>query len=306
MFWVPLEVGLAMGAAIAWVVGRYRLRRSAAKAQAAERRAAAAHRLAELGAMTSGLAHEIKNPLSTIGLNAQLLAEGVDELASGQPVDAESKQRLVRRVGSLRREVERLRGILTDFLTYAGELRLDQKPIDLNVVVDELADFFLPQAEQARVRLRVDLSATPLIASIDAGHIKQAVLNLMLNAVQAFGLAGGTGAAAGHAGGETPAGQPRDLMLRTFGGRDAEGREIVTLSITDTGPGISPEVLPRIFTPYFTTKAGGSGLGLPTTRRIVEAHHGRLDVVSEPGRGTSFSMVLPGVESGRTTPGVGD
>ncbi|MFA6044786.1 MAG: ATP-binding protein [Phycisphaerales bacterium] len=287
MFWVPLEVGLAMGAAIAWVVGRYRLRRSAAKAQAAERRAAAAQRLAELGAMTSGLAHEIKNPLSTIGLNAQLLAEGVDELASGQPVDVESKQRLVRRVGSLRREVERLRGILTDFLTYAGELRLDQKPADLNVLVDELADFFLPQAEQAKVRMRVDLSPVPLVASIDAGHMKQAVLNLMLNAVQAFGPAGGSGV------GDTKPEQPRDLMLRTFGSTDAEGREVVTLSITDTGPGIAAEVLPRIFTPYFTTKAGGSGLGLPTTRRIVEAHHGRLDVVSEPGRGTSFSIMLP-------------
>lgn len=284
-----------MGAAIAWVVGRYRLRRSAAKAQAAERRAAAAQRLAELGAMTSGLAHEIKNPLSTIGLNAQLLAEGVDELASSQPVDADAKQRLVRRVGSLRREVERLRGILTDFLTYAGELRLDQKPADLNQVVDELADFFLPQAEQAKVRMRVDLSHAPLFAQIDTGHLKQAVLNLMLNAVQAFGPSGVTDSAAG-------ADLPRDLMLRTFGTTDAEGREVVTLSVTDTGPGIPPEVLPRIFTPYFTTKAGGSGLGLPTTRRIVEAHQGRLDVVSEPGRGTSFSIVLPRVVESTPVP----
>ncbi len=302
MFWVPLEIGLIAGAAIAWVVGRHRLRRSAAKAQAAERRAVAAQRLAELGAMTSGLAHEIKNPLSTIGLNAQLLAEGVDELASGQPVDAESKQRLVRRVGSLRREVERLRGILTDFLTYAGELRLDQRPADLNQVVDELSDFFLPQAEQARVRLRVDLSPAPLLARIDAGHLKQAILNLMLNAVQAFGPPGS----------DSHSDQPRDLMLRTFGGKDPEGHETVTLSITDTGPGIAPEVLPRIFTPYFTTKAGGSGLGLPTTRRIVEAHHGRLEVVSEPGRGTSFSMVLPRQEreslaaTGEHRPGSGD
>ena len=86
MLWGYLLIGLGLGAIIAWVVGRAQLRRSAAKAQAAERRAAAAQRLAELGAMTSGLAHEIKNPLSTIGLNAQLLAEGVDELASGQPV----------------------------------------------------------------------------------------------------------------------------------------------------------------------------------------------------------------------------
>ncbi|MBI1189461.1 MAG: two-component sensor histidine kinase [Tepidisphaera sp.] len=287
MLWGYLLIGLGLGAIIAWVVGRAQLRRSAAKAQAAERRAAAAQRLAELGAMTSGLAHEIKNPLSTIGLNAQLLAEGVDELASGQPIDPDAKQRLVRRVGSLRREVERLRGILTDFLAYAGELRLDQKPTDLNKVVDELADFFLPQAEQSKVRLRVDLSPEPLVASLDTGHIKQAVLNLMLNAVQAFPAAA--------PGSDTS--QPRDLMLRTFASNDADRRETVTLTITDTGPGIPADVLPRIFTPYFTTKAGGSGLGLPTTRRIIEAHHGRLDVVSEPGRGTSFTMVLPRAES---------
>src|SRR6185503_4111804 len=110
-------IGLVVGAAVAGLAARWQIRRSLERVRAAERRARAAERLAEVGAMTGGLAHEIKNPLSTIGLNAQLLAEGLDEL---EGVDADSRQRLSRRLSSLRREVERLRGILTDFLNFAG------------------------------------------------------------------------------------------------------------------------------------------------------------------------------------------
>jgi signal transduction histidine kinase len=225
--------------------------------------------------MTGGLAHEIKNPLSTIGLNAQLLAEGLDEL---EGVDAESRQRLLRRLSSLRREVERLRGILTDFLNFAGEIRLDLGQADLNKVVDELCDFFQPQAQQQGVQLRTDLSPTPLIGRIDSPQVKQAVLNLMLNAVQAMGQQSG----------------PRELILRTAREVDRQGRASNVLHVIDTGPGIEPKVMEKIFTPYFTTKSGGTGLGLPTARRLIEAHGGRIDVHTEPGRGTDFVVRLPG------------
>src|SRR5690606_506265 len=116
MLWIGLIAGLiaAAGVLVPWSV--YRSRRQSARARSAERRAAAAERMAEVGSMTAGLAHEIKNPLSTIGLNAQLLAEGIEELE----IDEEAKGRLSRRIGSLRREVERLRGILSDFLQFAG------------------------------------------------------------------------------------------------------------------------------------------------------------------------------------------
>lgn len=228
--------------------------------------------------MTGGLAHEIKNPLSTISLNAQLLAEGVEDLPEAAPTSAEDKQRLARRAASLRREVERLRGILTDFLTYAGEMRLDAKPTDLNRVVDDLSEFFGPQAQQQGVRLRTDLAPGPLMATLDEGLLKQAVLNLILNAVQAM---------AGSA--------SRDLILRTASITEPDGQRAVQLHVIDTGPGIPPEVQTKLFTPYFTTKAGGSGLGLPTTRRIVEAHLGRIEVHSEVGKGTDFVVTVPGV-----------
>jgi signal transduction histidine kinase len=276
-------VGFALGAGLAALAARIITRRAMAKVRAAERRARSAERLAEVGSMTSGLAHEIKNPLSTIGLNAQLLAEGLTDLPDGKPVDADTKRRLTRRLDSLRREVDRLRGILTDFLTYAGELRLDPREADLNQVVEELADFFAPQAEQQGVRLRVQLEPGVLRAKLDVPLVKQAVLNLMLNAVQAMTPAPG-------AGGEAA---PRELILKTASSSDDSGQGLIALHVIDTGPGIPADALPKIFQPYFTTKSGGTGLGLPTTRRIIEAHQGRLDLHTEVGRGTDFTVLVP-------------
>lgn len=279
-------LGLLIGALAGAFALRTRSRRQLARTRAAERRARSAERLAELGSMTGGLAHEIKNPLSTIGLNAQLLEEGISELDA----EPDAKSRLTRRVSSLRREADRLRGILSDFLEYAGELRIEARPADLNAVVDELVDFFLPQCEQQGVRLRAELSREPLHADLDVPHVKQAILNLMLNAVQAMTQpAGETASPEGHAA-SPPA---RELILRTSRVTDADKLPAVALHVIDTGPGIDAEAREKIFRPYFTTKAGGTGLGLPTTRRIVEAHHGRIDVHSEPGRGSDFTLVFP-------------
>ncbi len=251
----------------------------------AERRARSAERLAEVGAMTGGLAHEIKNPLSTIGLNAQLLAEGLDDL---QGVDPDARQRLSRRLSSLRREAERLRGILTDFLNFAGEIRLDLAPADLNRVIEELSDFFLPQAQQQGVHLRTELSAEPLMGMVDAAHLKQAVLNLMLNAVQAMS--------------QNAPGTPKELILRTCSEAVPGGGAFNQLHVIDTGPGIQATVMSKLFTPYFTTKSGGTGLGLPTTRRLIEAHHGKIDVHTEAGRGTDFVITLIATPSSTPQP----
>ena len=181
-----------------------------------------------------------------------------------------------RRIRTLTAETDRLRDILSDFLEYAGEIKLDSAPTDLNVVVEELADFYMPQAENQAVRLRVDLARGPLIADLDAKLIKQALLNLVLNGVQAMSATG--------------APESRELILRTERRDDS-----VAVHVIDTGPGIDDASLASIFTPYFTTKAGGSGLGLPTSKRIVELHHGELIVHSELGRGTDFTIRLPAV-----------
>lgn len=269
--------GVVLGALATVPLWRWAVRRSLARARAAERRARAAERLAEIGAMTGGLAHEIKNPLSTIGLNAQLLQESIDEL----PIDPDERGRLSRRLAALRREVDRLRGILTDFLEFAGELRLDRRTTDIRALVDELADFFHPQAAQQGVRLHTDLGdGPPLLAHIDPGQMKQAILNLMLNAVQAMATS-------------PPDGRSRELILRLRAHRDNTHDRAVAVHVIDTGPGIAPEAMKNLFKPYFTTKAGGTGLGLPTARRIVEAHGGRIEVHTEVGRGSDFAIILP-------------
>jgi signal transduction histidine kinase len=259
--------------------------------------------MAEIGAMTGGLAHEIKNPLSTIGLNVQLLMESIED----QEIPEAERTRLLNRMRGLGREVERLRGILTDFLEFAGKVHADKRPTDLNVLVDELIDFYRPEAERQGVRVRSEFDPEPLTANVDAKLIKQAVLNLMLNATQAMSAAASLQAANAishaHRGGENGGAEQaqamglqarvNELILRTTRKKDADGSMTAIIEVIDTGPGMAAETLAKIFQPYFTTKSGGSGLGLPAARRLVEEHGGRLDVHSEVGQGTAFSVVLP-------------
>jgi signal transduction histidine kinase len=282
---IGFALGILLTAGVSWSL----VRRHLARVRAAERRARAAERMAEIGSMTGGLAHEIKNPLSTIGLNAQLLSEGIDELK----VEPEEKGRLLKRVAALRREADRLRGILTDFLQYAGNVRVEPIPADLNLIV------FMPQAQQQGIRMRIDLAPGPLMTQLDAAHLKQAVLNLMLNAVQAMGPQGGSSQGgmpvASQRHDESPAPKPRELILKTNRAQGSDKRPEIHLHVIDTGPGIDAAAMEKIFQPYYTTKSGGTGLGLPTARRLVEAHHGRLELHSEPGKGSDFTIVLPAV-----------
>ena len=258
---------IALAASIV-VAARARNRSARVRTETAELRA----RVAEIAAMAGGLAHEIKNPLSTIGLNAQLLDEAVADL----PIDEQERGRITRRLGTLTRETERLKGILEDFLEYAGEIRLHRATAPLAPIIDELCDFFLPEAEKRGVRLRPDLPPVPVHASIDAPLLKQAILNLLINASQAL---------------ETvEPGAPRELIVRLNPGPTP------SLSVIDTGPGMTDEQAARAFEPYFTTKSGGTGLGLPTTRRIIEAHGGTLTFNSQPGKGTAFTIPLPAAQ----------
>lgn len=272
-------VGALVGVAAAAFALRTRLAARNRRAIAAERRAQQAERLAELGSMTSGLAHEIKNPLSTVVLNAQLVAEEIAE--SDLPEDA--RGRLLRRVDALGREATRLRDILADFLRFAGRMKLDPSPQDLRSLVEEVADFFLPQSERHGVIQRVELPFDPVVAPIDANLVKQALLNLMLNAVQAM---------AQQPSGEDARPRPRELIVRVERG-DAEGASEARVHVIDTGPGIEAARREAIFRPYMTDKPGGTGLGLATTRRIVEEHGGRIRLWSEPGKGSDFTICLP-------------
>jgi len=232
-----------------------------------ERRARHAERLAELGTLTGGLAHEIKNPLSTIGLNLQLLEE---DLAP----DSAAAARVSNRLHIVQREASRLREILDDFLRFAGKIELNCEAIDLNALIEELADFFAPQAQTGHVQVRVKKSDQQVIAHVDANLVKQAVLNLMLNAFQAM---------LPQAGGELI------LSASPHGLRSAQA----VIDVIDTGPGIPRDALDRIFQAYYSTKPSGTGLGLAMARRIIEEHGGWIDVASEVGKGTCVSIHLP-------------
>ena len=268
-----LTTGLFAGAAIAVALFRRAARSGEMRARRAERRAAEAERLAELGSMTSGLAHEIKNPLSTVGLNAQLIDEAIRELN----LPEEQTAPLLRRLDALGREADRLRTILTDFLRFAGQMRLDPTPHDIVAIVEELADFFHPQAEAQSVVLRSDLPHAPIMVMVDEALLKQAVLNLMLNAIHAM---------------QENEDRPRELILRI-----ESDSEHARIHVIDSGPGVPSDLREKIFHPYVSKTPGGTGLGLPTSRRIVEEHGGTLGLEVLEGRGSDFIISLQRAES---------
>ncbi len=255
-----LLVGAVTGLLVAVTVGWVAYRRI----ESLRARARDAQRLAELGTLTSGLAHEIKNPLSTINLNLQLLKEDL-------PTTDPNHSRLVSRLNGVVRESNRLRDILDDFMRYAGRIELEMTTVDVGELLEDLVDFFSPQANLAKVQLRLKKPDSALKASIDERHLKQTILNLLINATQAMTDGG-------------------ELIL----GAREEGAQVV-IDVIDTGPGIAVDRVPNIFDAYYSTKPGGTGLGLAIAKRIIEAHGGTIIVRSEVGKGTDFTIRLPRV-----------
>ena len=178
-------------------------------------------------------------------------------------------QRSLTRLSTLKKEADRLRQTLDDFLKFAGRIELRVERVSLNSLVEHLVDFIHPQAQASKIRVLTALTPDDPHCPLDSNLIKQALLNLMLNAIQSMPNGG-------------------ELLIRTL----CENN-VTILYVSDTGVGIPPENLPHIFDAYFTTKRGGTGLGLPTTRRIIEEHNGHIAVESEPGKGTSFRIDLP-------------
>src|SRR5262249_10637373 len=218
---------------------------------------------AEVSQLAGGLAHEIKNPLSTVLLNLGLLAEDF------QHPETTRDRRALERIERLRHEIQRLSAILDDFLRFARIQDLRFEVVDLNTVVEELRDFFEPHAATKSIVMRTRLAPELPPVRLDPELFKQALLNLWLNAEHAMPSGG-------------------ELILTTR--RDGP---VVVLDVIDTGVGMTEEVRSRIFDAFFSTRRGGSGLGLPTTRKIVEAHQGTISVQSVPGKGSQFTIRLP-------------
>jgi len=217
----------------------------------------------EIARLAGGLAHEIKNPLSTIRLNMELLAE--DFADSDNP----RERRALAKVKVVQRECQRLHDLLDNFLDFAKVRRLALEPTNLNQQVRQVLDFFRPKARKAGIEVVEYLAGDLPTVLLDRESFHGALLNLMLNAEQAMPDGG-------------------QVVVRTSVTGDG-----VALDLIDTGCGIDEQTREHIFDAFFSTKSGGSGLGLPTARKIIEAHGGQIRVQSERDRGTQFTIRLP-------------
>ncbi|VTR96777.1 histidine kinase : Histidine kinase OS=uncultured planctomycete GN=HGMM_F12C05C13 PE=4 SV=1: HisKA: HATPase_c [Gemmata massiliana] len=222
--------------------------------------AAEATGIAELAA---GFIHEIKNHIGTLSLNLQLLAEDFER------AETPRERRALDRVSRLSGECRKLLDLSNDFLRFAHLRELHMRPVELEEVVSRMIDFLGPTATPRGVEIKWFSDPDLPLVCLDCDLFEQGLLNLMLNAEQAM-----------------PDGGTLTLIGRTDGGR-------VLLDVIDTGVGIDPGSMAKVFRPFHTTKPDGNGLGLATTRKIVVAHGGTIEVQSAPGRGTKFTIALP-------------
>lgn len=217
----------------------------------------------QIASLAGGLAHEIKNPLSTIRLNMELLAE--DFSVAQTP----SERRALARIETVQEECLRLEHLLNDFLNFAKVRTPRLEPTDLNREVERVLQFFAARAAESKVEIVRFLDPDLPTVTLDREQFYGALVNLVINALEAM-PEGGT------------------LVARTH--PSSAG---VRLVLIDTGCGMSQQTREQIFDAFYSTKSGGSGLGLPTARKIIEAHGGRIEVESEVGKGTQFTIELP-------------
>ncbi len=231
--------------------------RNLRQAQASLRRS---ERLAALGQLTAGLAHELRNPLGTIKGSAEMLMK--DTVQSRPEVMTEM-------AGYIGSEVDRMSGLVSSFLDFARPLQARSVNAELRPVAEEVVRQHSEMAVQCGVKVLVEMNEAPLMFSFDPDLLKVALSNLLQNAIQA-----------------STEGQSVSIKAAVVG-------DNVMIFVTDHGHGIQKEHLETIFNPFFTTKSQGVGLGLPIVSKIVDEHHGRINVFSEIGKGTTFEIALP-------------
>lgn len=220
-----------------------------------------------ISSLAGGLVHEIKNPLNSLNLNLQLLKE---ELEEGRTEEKGKDQELI---SEIQEELNRLDEILTNFLRLARPPELNLKTENLNQVLEEIIRFVEPECLRDKIEINKAFRNLLPLLSLDKRQFKGAILNLILNAKAAMKNGG-------------------RLNISTW----SEEKEFY-LSISDTGCGISKESRKRIFDLFYSTKEGGSGLGLPIVQQVIHNHNGRIECQSDEGKGTTFTISLPAANS---------
>ena len=212
--------------------------------------------------LAAGVAHEVRNPLNSVQINLSILEQ---ELLESLPDRDAHVFKVLRNIAA---EIKRLDDFVSEFLRFARPPRLNVERLPVRPLITDLAGFITPECSKKGVTLDLDLRG-PASASLDGFQLKQAILNLVLNALQA-----------------TPRGG--HVTVRTTGDKSR-----LLVAVIDDGEGMSPETRKQALTPFFTTREGGTGLGLPLVRRIAEQHGGSLEVSSTPGEGTTVTMLFP-------------
>jgi PAS domain S-box-containing protein len=228
-----------------------------------EARLRRAESLASLTNMAANVAHEIKNPLGSISIHMQLIQRALTALSD------ERIEPIIENIEVVNEEIERLNRIVVDFMFAVQPMDTQLADSDLNSVVNELTTFVRVELEQAGIELVEQLEEELPTLELDEKYLKQALLNLVKNAISAMPEGGELLIATRHTGDE------------------------VELSISDTGVGMSDDVMAKIFEPYFTTREDGTGIGLTLVYKVVKEHMGDISVVSQPGKGSSFSLLFP-------------
>ncbi|MBI5593581.1 MAG: PAS domain S-box protein [Deltaproteobacteria bacterium] len=220
-------------------------------------------KLAAIGSLAAGVAHEIRNPLSSIkGIASYFKSKFAQGSDDGEVADV------------MINEADRLNRVVSELLEFARPTQLNLKETDINALLKHSVRLVQQESSAMDIKIDLNLSGRPLIARIDPDRFLQCLLNLYLNALQAMGKEG---------------------RLSVFS--TSTETSAVQIDIRDTGPGIKTEDMHKIFDPYFTTKARGTGLGLTIVYNIIEAHQGRITAHSAPGRGASFTIVIPDKQS---------
>jgi signal transduction histidine kinase len=222
-----------------------------------------AERMATVGRLSLKVAHEVRNPIAAIGLNAELLGDMVQGRVSEDGTEATTL------VGAIREQVTALDALTEEYLAFARFPRPQFEEDSVNDMVSAVAEFFRPLAARQGIEVKVATDPAVPPMEIDRTLLRQAVVNLVKNAFEAVSQ-GGT------------------VTLTT-----ARVDETVEIAVADSGPGIAPEVGRRLFEQFFTTKPQGTGLGLSISRQIVEEHGGKIRWQSAPGEGATFTMALP-------------
>ena len=215
-----------------------------------------------IATLAAGVAHEVRNPLNSLQINLSILEQELSELLPGR------ENHVFAVLAKIAGEIKRLDDFVSEFLRFARAPRPNVERLAVGPLLTDLAGFITPECSEKGGRLEVELDG-PESAWVDGFQLKQAVLNLVLNALQAS-------PAGGH------------VVVRTSGDK----RRLV-VSVSDDGEGMSPETRAKAFTPFFTTREEGTGLGLALVHRIVDQHGGSVDILSAPGRGTTVTLVFP-------------